>query len=135
MKKVLLAFLILLMNLSLFAQAPKGRYFNDIEGTIWQSSKQVDKETISDLKDFGLSIVEIDADSLKSNSIIWTFNETLKIEYLDINTKKRTLVLDCKYVHNEENKTLELLIENQKVEFSYVPVSTGAYIGLTKKKK
>jgi len=112
-----------------------GRYFNDIKGSIWQSSKQVDKKTISELKDFGLSIVEIDADSLKSDLNIWTFNETLKIESLDTNTKKRSLILECKYVHNQENKTLKLLIENQEIEFSYVPVSTGAYVGFTIKNK
>jgi len=123
------------MNLSLFSQIPKGRYFNDIEGTLWQSSKEVDKETISGLKEFGLSIVEIDTDSLKSNSIIWTFNETLKIESLDATTKERTLIFECKYVHDEGKKTLKLLIENEEIEFSYVPVSTGAYVGFTKKKK
>jgi hypothetical protein len=135
MKKALIVFLISIMNLSLFAQAPKGRYFNDIDGTIWQSTEQVDKETISDLKYFGLSIIEVDLNSLKSNSIIWTFNETLKIESLDFNTKKRSLILECKYVHDEKKRTLKLLIENQELEFSYVPVSTGAFVGFTIKKK
>lgn len=123
------------MNLSLFSQIPKGRYFNGIEGTVWQSTKQVDKELISDLKEFGLSIVEIDADSLKLNSIIWTFNETLKIESLDATTKERTLIFEYKYVHDKENKTLKLLIENEEIEFSYAPISTGAYVGFTKMRK
>lgn len=133
MKKSLLVSLILISNLSLFAQAPKGRYFNNIEGTIWQSSAQVDKEAISELKNFGLSIIEITTDSLRSNSIIWTFNETLKIDSLDVITKERTLILECKYVHSEENKTLELLIEDQKFQFDYLPISTGAHVRFTKK--
>lgn len=123
------------MNLSLFAQTPKGRYFNEIEGTTWQSSTLVDKETCSDLNEFELSIVEIDTDSLKSNSIIWTFNETLKIESIDEATKERTLIFECKYVHDEESKTLKLQIENEEIEFSYIPVSTGAFVRFTKNQK
>lgn len=135
MKKALLLFLILIINLSLFAQTPKGRYFNEIDGTTWQSSTLVNKETISDLNEIELSIVEIDIDSLKSNSIIWTFNETLKIEAIDAATKARTLILECKYVHDEESKTLKLQIENEEIEFSYIPVSTGAFVRFTKKQK
>lgn len=135
MEKALLLFLLLIINLSLFAQTPSGRYFNEIEGTTWQLSTLVDKETFSDLNEFELSLVEIDIDSLKSNSIIWTFNETLKIESIDAATKERTLIFECKYVHDEESKTLKLQIENEEIEFSYIPVSTGAFVRFTKKQK
>lgn len=135
MKKERLVFLLLLMNLSLFSQVSKGRYFNEIGGTIWQTSVRVDTHTISDLKNFGLSIVEMDVDSLKSDSNIWTIDETIKVENLDAKTKKRTLILECEYIHNKEEKTLELLIENRNIKFSYVPVSTGAHIGFTRRKK
>ena len=135
MKKTFFVFLVSILNMSLFAQVPQGMYFNDIEGSTWQSSELVEKETISDLKYFGLSKIEIDLNSFISNSIIWTFNKTLKIESLDANTKKRSLILECKYVHIEESNTLKLQIENQEVEFSYVPISTGSYVGFTKKKE
>lgn len=120
--------------MSLFSQVPQGRYFNKIQGTIWQSSEQADKETCSDLKDFGLSIIEIEVDSLKSSSFIWTFNETLKIESFDSDEEERILILECKHLHDKENKTLKLIIDNKQLEYNYVPVSTGAYVGFTKKK-
>lgn len=124
-----------MMNLGLFAQVPEGRYFTNIEGTIWQSSIRLDQKTIPRLEEFGLTIVEREIGSLTSNNILWSFDETLKIESYNAQSKETAPILECTYVHNEKNKTLKLLIEGQELEFSYVPVSTGAYVGFRKKKK
>lgn len=135
MKKIFFFFLISLISSGLFAQVPEAKYFNKIEGSVWQTAEQIDQETIADLKEFGLSILETDLNPLKSNAIIWTFTKTLTIESLDAHTKKKSLLLECPYLHNRENKTLTLVIDNQKLVYSYVPVSTGAYVGFTKKEK
>jgi len=135
MKKILLIFLILFVNLGLFSQSNKDLYFNDIEETVWQSSENIEKEAVFELKNFGLSLIEKNADSLKSNSILWTFNETLVVESLDSTSKQRALIFECEYVHNQKNRTLKLLFENRELEFQYVPVSTGFYIGFTRTMK
>jgi len=135
MNKPVLILLLSIMNLSIYAQVPEGRYFENIEGTKWLASISIDSKTISELKDFGLSIMETEPDRPKSNSTIWSFNETLKIESIDAKTKQKTLVLECKYVHDHSRRTLKLLFDNHASEFTYTSVSTGAYIGFRKKKE
>ena len=135
MKKALLLIVLSIINSGLFAQVPKGRYFDDINGTVWKASVQIDKDHLPELKEFALIIIEKEVSTLQENTIIWTFGETLRIESLDANTQERTLILECKYSHDTANKTFKILLRDQVFDFSYLPESSGRYISFHKEKK
>ena len=132
--KLILALLFLsFFNGTLFAQVPKGRYFNNIKGSVWQSGS-VDKMSFDDNKAFyGLTLVELD--SIETSTTLWIFEDALTIVYYDSDTKKSETVLECDYTHNTGNHTLTVLVNGEPHIFKYTSVSTGAFITLSKKKK
>lgn len=132
MNKSLAIFLIFILHLSLIAQIPKGRYFNQIEGTTWQFSKNSKIENISGLSNFGLRLLDRDKESYENKTLIWTFNNTLIIESFEPSTEKKTIILQCNYIHSPKERTLKLMIKNQEVKFNYVSISTGSYVEFSK---
>ncbi|MGB0869800.1 MAG: hypothetical protein ACPGSD_09400 [Flavobacteriales bacterium] len=132
MNKSLVFFLIFILHLSLIAQKPKGRYFNQIEGTTWQFSKNSKVENISVLSNFGLRLLNGDKESDENKTLIWTFNNTLIIESFEPSTEKKTIILQCNYIHSPKERTLKLMIKNQEVKFNYVSISTGSYVEFSK---
>ncbi|NRA10751.1 MAG: hypothetical protein HRT57_02200 [Crocinitomicaceae bacterium] len=134
-KKSILLFLLSLSSLISFSQITKGRYFNEINGTIWQSSQIIDQLTISESKGVGLIIVGIEIDSITTNTTLWFFDDNLRIESFNAVTKDRKTILECKYEHNKDTHTLKLFLVNGEIEFSYSTISIGNYVGLTRKKK
>jgi len=134
MTKLFLLFTISFWSLIMFSQTPQGRYFDEINGTTWSSSETINESSISEIKNIGLRLVEFPVDSLKQTTLIWTFGKQLKIESYDPLTKKRSAILNCKYEHLKANRTLKLHLPNKDIEFAYLAVSTGNYVGLTRKK-
>ena len=134
MKSSILIIIILFLSFDAFSQIPQGRYFDDIEGANWTTSIDLNNEKITDLNKIALTIIETDLDSIKSNITIWSFDQTLKIESYNLSSKERTLILNCKYKQDRNNKILKLYVENMELEFSYVFSSNGAFTMLTKKK-
>ncbi len=130
MKKVIFLFLLYLTYSTMFSQGFGGRYFEEIKGTTWQSDTPISFETLLKAEEIGLTLMEMDIDSLKGNSVLWTFNDSLKIETYNATTKARTTILDCPY--KKDSQTLSLFLDEQIMEFEYSTVSSEAFVLLTK---
>ena len=117
------------------AQMQSGRYFENIVGTTWQTTEKFDVANISELQRFGLIIVEQEVDSIPFSGTLFSFDEILKIEQLNSKTHERQTLLECSYKQDKSKKQLFLFIDDQVLIYSYLPVSTGTYVGFTKVKK
>ncbi len=121
-------------SLVAYGQLPDGMYFEKINGTAWQSI-EIDTSVILNSKNIGLVFVQVNIDSIKSNTTLWTFNEKLVIISYNCITKEKQVVFECRYEHDKVNKILKLFFDNEIIEFNYLTISTGSYVGLSRKKK
>ncbi|WP_375560976.1 hypothetical protein ACE193_00050 [Bernardetia sp. OM2101] len=135
MKKIILALAISIWSFPTLAQTPKGRYFDELNETVWLSLAIDSQSDILESKSLGLCIVEIEIDLIQKNTMLWSFSEKLQIESYNAATQERKIILECNYEHDKENRIVKLFLDNKVVKFSYVFVSTGSCVLLTKIKR
>ncbi len=135
MKKIILALAISIWSFSTLAQTPQGRYFNELNETVWQSTVIDSQIDIIESQSLGLRIVEVEIDLIQNNTTLWSFGEKLKIELYNSATKERKIVLECNYEHDRENRTLKLFLDKKVMTFRYAPISIGSCVLLTQIKR
>lgn len=132
--KLILTFLLGLSS-TLYGQIPAGRYFQNIEGTVWLTETVIDTASVLSRNEFNLSILESDIDSMNSNSIFVIIDKNLTVKRYNADTKDRELIFQCSYNNNEEWHILSLIIDNQEVKYLYVPTATGGMVSFFEMKK
>lgn len=135
MRRFITKLILVFISFSSFSQPP-GYYFNNIKGTTWVSSKNINDTTILDETEIGLRIYNLPvSDTLKGN--VWIFADSiLTVKCYDNIINKHKIILSCEYINNELDKIIIFkLNDGRLIQFEYNSISTGTYIGLYKQKK
>ncbi len=131
MKHLLILIALIFLISNVIGQAPKGSYFENIEGTVWKSG-EVNRTMLEDEKAFfELSLIR--SSIVETKATTWTFGKNLVIESYNEQTQKSEITIDCEYTINVENHTLIIVLDNHQLQFTYTPISTGNFVTLSKK--
>jgi hypothetical protein len=137
MKVLISLLLVAILSLPGFTQIPVNRYFDDVNGSIWLSSLNINDKTIMKEKEIGLTLWEYPIDSIKINSTFWVFSDSLTIQHYNSATNKYSIILSCGYIHMKNERKIKLFIDNKnrsELSFMYSSISTGSYVVLTREK-
>lgn len=134
MKAIIFILFQIFLAFNIYSQIPKGYYFKDIKGSKWLYDNNIKDSSLLTLNNIGLRKIDNFSFAHVKGSV-WEFSDSLVIKYYNETTKEYNILITCNYINNEEDKTLSLILDNDKIlEFDYNPISTGSYVGLYKKR-
>jgi hypothetical protein len=133
-KRFILALCLVISSLASMAQTPKGRYFDSLQGSVWLSTEQVNDSSIFGKYEIGLQLCGSPLKTLKKNTMLWIFTDSLRVYYHNAVTCKDSVVMTCTYEHNKKTHEILLYLSGHRnLAYHYTSVSTGSYVLLTRK--
>ncbi len=111
-------------------------FFDDIENSIWTTDSSFTKSTLTENQEIGLTKLRITKDSIRTDCVIWTFNDSLIVTYFDATLKQEKTIGKYAYKHENDNGLLVITVDdNGPISYAVGIVSTGSFVLLTKKKE
>lgn len=111
-------------------------FFDNMENSIWTTDSSFNESTFSKTQEIELIKLKVSKDSIKTDRVIWTFEDSLIVTFYNAVSKQEKIIGKYKYEHDKVNELLLITIdEEEPLAYTVGIVSTGSYVLLMKKKE